>query len=161
MDTPLTVPDAVDAQDAPYDADFYAWTIRQAALLRAGKLAEADIEHIAEEIEDLGKANKTALSSQIRRILVHFMKLEASPATAPRAGWRGTVANARAEIEALLDDSPSLRRELGGLTAREIPRARRVAETELLEYGEPIGKLANLNYTADQVVGTWMPGEQR
>src|SRR4051794_20497343 len=37
-----------------YDRDFYAWTLEQAALLRAGDLNAADIEHIAEEIESLG-----------------------------------------------------------------------------------------------------------
>ena len=30
-----------------YDTDFYAWANEQAALLRSGKLHEADIEHIA------------------------------------------------------------------------------------------------------------------
>lgn len=37
--------------DSLYDRDFYAWANEQAALLRAGKLDAADIEHIAEEIE--------------------------------------------------------------------------------------------------------------
>jgi Domain of unknown function DUF29 len=35
-----------------YDEDFYAWANEQAALLRAGRLAEADIAHIAEEQRD-------------------------------------------------------------------------------------------------------------
>ena len=34
-----------------YDTDFYAWANEQAALLRSGRLAEADIANIAEEIE--------------------------------------------------------------------------------------------------------------
>jgi Domain of unknown function DUF29 len=42
-----------------YDEDFYAWTQQQAALLRrlppAGN--ELDLEHIAEEIEDLGRGS--------------------------------------------------------------------------------------------------------
>lgn len=38
-----------------YETDFYGWTRQQAALLRAGKLAQSDIGHIAEEIEDMGK----------------------------------------------------------------------------------------------------------
>jgi hypothetical protein len=44
--------------NALYNQDFYAWANEQAGLLRAGKLAEADIEHIAEEIESLGKTEK-------------------------------------------------------------------------------------------------------
>ena len=38
-----------------YESDFYAWANQQAALLRAGKLSSADIAHIAEEIESIGK----------------------------------------------------------------------------------------------------------
>ena len=45
-----------------YETDFYAWANEQASLLRSGKLAEADIAHIAEEIESMGK-RKSASSS--------------------------------------------------------------------------------------------------
>lgn len=41
------------SEASTYNGDFHAWTAEQAALLRAGRLAEADI---AEEIEDLGRA---------------------------------------------------------------------------------------------------------
>jgi hypothetical protein len=44
-----------------YDEDFYAWANEQAGLLRAGRLAEADIGHIAEEIESMGKGEKREL----------------------------------------------------------------------------------------------------
>ena len=39
-----------------YDTDFYAWTQTQAAALRAKDLAALDLEHLAEEIADLGQA---------------------------------------------------------------------------------------------------------
>ena len=39
-----------------YETDFYAWANEQASLLRAGKLSGADIQHIAEEIESMGKS---------------------------------------------------------------------------------------------------------
>lgn len=41
-----------------YVTDFFAWANEQAALLRAGKLSTADIEHIAEEIESMGKTEQ-------------------------------------------------------------------------------------------------------
>ena len=41
---------------AAYDTDFDAWANEQAALVRSGRLAEADIAHIAEEIETMGRA---------------------------------------------------------------------------------------------------------
>ncbi|WP_442753649.1 DUF29 domain-containing protein [Methylocystis sp. JAN1] len=47
-----------------YDDDFYAWANEQAALLRAGKFSGADIEHIAEEIESMGKTEKRELAAR-------------------------------------------------------------------------------------------------
>ncbi|MGB7087135.1 MAG: DUF29 family protein [Phormidesmis sp.] len=38
-----------------YLIDFNAWTDQTAQLLRAGRWAEIDIEHLIGEIEDLGK----------------------------------------------------------------------------------------------------------
>ena len=96
------------ASDATYDTDFCAWAAAQAELLRAGRLDEADIARIAEEIEDLGKRDRRELASRIQTVIEHLMKLAASPATEPRAGWEATIARERVEIGRLLEDSPSL-----------------------------------------------------
>jgi hypothetical protein len=48
-----------------YDRDFHAWATEQAALLRAGALSSADIEHIAEEIESMGRTDKRELISRL------------------------------------------------------------------------------------------------
>jgi hypothetical protein len=39
-----------------YETDIVAWANEQAALLRAGKLSQLDIEHIADEVEDVGRS---------------------------------------------------------------------------------------------------------
>ena len=38
-----------------YEADFYQWSLEQARLLRSGDWKAVDVEHLAEEIEDMGK----------------------------------------------------------------------------------------------------------
>ena len=48
-----------------YDQDFYAWANEQAGLLRDGRFSEADMEHIAEEIESMGKTEKRELVSRL------------------------------------------------------------------------------------------------
>ncbi len=40
---------------ADYEHDVIAWANEQARLLRSGQFAALDIEHLAEEIEDVGK----------------------------------------------------------------------------------------------------------
>ncbi|HUC70759.1 MAG TPA: DUF29 domain-containing protein, partial [Stellaceae bacterium] len=70
-----------------YDSDFVLWTEEQAAALRRAKDSNLplDWENLAEEIESMGASQRTQLNSQIRRILRHLFKLEASPAIDPRA----------------------------------------------------------------------------
>jgi hypothetical protein len=46
-----------------YERDFFAWAGEQAALLRSGRLNDADILNIAEEIESMGRSEKRELVS--------------------------------------------------------------------------------------------------
>jgi hypothetical protein len=57
-----------------YDRDFYAWANEQARLLRDGNLTQADIAHIAEEIESMGKSEKRVLVSRLEVLLTHLHK---------------------------------------------------------------------------------------
>ena len=81
-----------------YETDFYTWTQTQAEALRAKDWAALDLEHLAEEIEDVGNSVRFALESQLVRLLLHLLKVAYDPAARPRRGWRVTVANAREEI---------------------------------------------------------------
>src|SRR5579864_8782072 len=62
-----------------YNRDFYAWSRQQAELLRAGKLAQADIEHIAEEIDSMGRTEKRELISRLSVLLLHLLKWRYQP----------------------------------------------------------------------------------
>jgi hypothetical protein len=61
-------------RSALYDRDFYAWANEQATLLREGKLEQADLESIAEEIESMGKTEKRELISQLTVLLLQLLK---------------------------------------------------------------------------------------
>src|SRR5229473_6743565 len=125
--------------DELYEQDFFLWAKEQAAALRLAKNSNLplDWENLAEEIESLGKSDRRELKSQIRRILRHLLKLEASPAMEPRAGWRSTILDARTEIDDVLRDSPSLRREIDGLVAEQLTAATELAAADLSQHGEP------------------------
>lgn len=146
-----------------YDRDFALWTEEQAAALRAAKDSNLplDWENLAEEIESLGKSQRAELNSQIRRILRHLLKIEVSPAADPRAGWRATIRDARAEIEELLEMSPSLRREIEGVVRKQGAAAAKLAADDLEGYGEPVTSIKTRldagGFTAEQVLGDWFP----
>ena len=105
-----------------YDRDFFLWTQEQAAALRRAKASNLplDWEHLAEEIESLGKSDRREPASQITRIPRHLLKLTISPAAEPRAGWRASLNEARSQIDLLLEDSPSLRREVDSLIQKQV-----------------------------------------
>jgi len=91
-----------------YDEDFYAWSNEQAALLRAGRLAQADIAHIAEEIESMGRTEKRELVSRLTVLLMHLLKWRFQPEKRS-ASWEATVQVQRNRLADHLDDNPSLK----------------------------------------------------
>jgi hypothetical protein len=93
-----------------YEHDFYAWSTEQAALLRAGKLAEADIEHIAEEIDSIGRSEKRELVNRLT-VLLHLLKWQFQPALRGNS-WRLSIEEQRYRLEDHLNDNPILRSQL-------------------------------------------------
>jgi Domain of unknown function DUF29 len=146
-----------------YDRDFLLWTEEQAAALRCVKDSNLplDWENLAEEIDSLGKSLRRELRSQLRRILPHLFKLAASPAAPPRLGWQATIRAARSELEHLLDESPSLKRDIDALVAKLLPIAAELAAGDLVRHGEPAdavwARLAQGGFTAAQVLEGWLP----
>ncbi|ARN81337.1 DUF29 domain-containing protein [Methylocystis bryophila] len=114
---------------SPYEKDFYAWAHEQAALLRGGRLAEADIEHIAEEIESMGKAEKRELVARLTVLLLHLLKWRCQP-NLQGASWRATIDVQRLDIADLLEDNPSLKSLLPEVVARAYRKATKEAERE-------------------------------
>jgi predicted nucleic acid-binding Zn-ribbon protein len=94
-----------------YERDFYAWANQQAALLRAGRLAEADIENIAEEIESMGRSEKRELVSRLTILLQHLLKWQFQPGRRS-VSWRLSIENTRLQLEDHLKDNPSLKSQL-------------------------------------------------
>jgi predicted nucleic acid-binding Zn-ribbon protein len=107
---------------ALYDRDFYAWTQQVSGLLRKGCFAEADIEHIAQEIEDIGKERQHALKSHTRRLVMHLLKWEAQPAKRTRS-WRASMSEARTEIADVLEENPSLKSLTAAMPVKVYERA--------------------------------------
>lgn len=102
----------IDEQEgeAAHDRDFALWALRQARLLEEGRFAQLDLANLVEEVEDLGKARKYELKNRLETLIEHLLKLQYGRISYPRRGWRKTILNSRHEIDALLEESPSLHR---------------------------------------------------
>jgi hypothetical protein len=94
-----------------YDIDIAAWAQEQARLLRARRFDVLDIEHIAEEIEDVGKSEQRELASRLAVLLAHLLKWQYQPKRRDN-GWRRTIIAQRKEIAYHLEEAPSLKGKL-------------------------------------------------
>ena len=145
-----------------YEDDFFAWTQLQAKELRRFARTRPnlplDLNHIAEEIADLGRSLRDSLRSWTRHIVEHLLLLEYSPAQESRRGWTAEIVNLRSEIEDRL--TPRLHRDLKRRLPLLYERARRDLRRKLEPYGE--GHVADrfpehCPYTLDQVLGDFWP----
>jgi len=105
----------MDRASIGYDEDFYAWTQDQAAELRragAERLnAPIDWANVAEEIESMGRSQKSEIDSRLSVLLVHLLKWLCCPDLRERCerGWRLTIREQRKRLLRDIKDSPSLR----------------------------------------------------
>jgi non-ribosomal peptide synthetase component F len=140
-----------------YEEDFYLWVGRQADLLRKGRFRDLDLAHLIEEVEDLGANRRNAVTSRVREIILHLLKLEHSPAAEPRRGWYDSVGKHRDDLE--LEITPSLRRHVAAELDSIFQKARRRAVDDLAQDRVKADQLPmTCPYTFDQIVGpVWRP----
>jgi hypothetical protein len=91
-----------------YDKDVILWSEQQARLLRAGRFAELDIEHLADEIEDVGKSEKRELASRMAVLLAHLLKWNRQPKMRSNS-WRSTIVVQRKRVALAIKATPSLK----------------------------------------------------
>lgn len=91
-----------------YETDFYSWTQQQAQLLRCKQTEQIDWNHLAEEIEDMGRSEKRELGSRLEILIMHLLKWQFQPNLRSRS-WKLTIKEQRLRLEKLLEESPSLK----------------------------------------------------
>ena len=125
--------------ETAYETDIVAWANEQSRLIRAGRLDLLDLEHIAEEIEDVGKSERREIVSRMAVLLAHLLKWQYQPERRGNS-WRRTILAQRKELMADLKRTPSLRNILDDPEWGEIIWAKAFAqaaeETGLEEFPE-------------------------
>lgn len=119
----------IDPADNLYEKDGYAWSKREAELLRQRRFAEIDWEHVIEEIESVGHSQWRELKSNYRLIILHLLKWQYQPERRSRS-WTDTIRTQRNNVESNEDDSASLAAEAEDIVAKAYGLARRQAARE-------------------------------
>lgn len=92
-----------------YEKDFYAWTQEQVKLLKDNSLNKLDIQHLIEEVADMGKHEKRELSNRLTVLLSHLLKWKCQPNYINKKSWLYTIKEQRKQIKYHLEDNPSLK----------------------------------------------------
>jgi hypothetical protein len=146
-----------------YKRDFYAWARHQAEALRDFQATRPnlplDLEHLIEEVDALADTKLGAVKSQLSRIMVHYLKLEFSPAAPARRKWEVSIVDAQNEVDN--DITSSILHEAEQALDRVYKSARRLAAAELRAHDEPEAAASlpeTCPYTLDQLLDeTWRP----
>jgi hypothetical protein len=119
-----------------YEKDFYAWTQETAALIAAGKWHEIDQGRLADEVGGLGREDQREMARRVQRILTELLVWWAMPGER-RGNWAVTISEQRAALEAIVEDSPSLKAQLEEVMAKEYRWARSKAQDQTTGYRFP------------------------
>jgi len=142
-----------------HERDFAAWAAEQGRALRDGEYDSVDWTNVIEEIEALGRGERSALRSAIGLILEHRIKLDHGLNDEPKRGWQRTIRVQRIHARKRLKENPSLKPEVRALIDEEYPDARDVAlasfelheEARLAHYRTAIPETCP--YTESDVLG--------
>jgi hypothetical protein len=91
-----------------YEHDFHDWAQEQADALRRRDTNALDYDNLAEEIESLGRSDRTEIRSRLEILLIHLLKWRYDP-DGRCPSWRASIHEARHRIALIIEDSPSLR----------------------------------------------------
>jgi len=120
-----------------YQTDYSAWADRHAELLRAGRFDELDIEHLLEELADMGRSEREELESRLTVLLAHLLKWQYQFRTLSERwrefkgdSWRATIIEQRERIARRLRKSPGLTSRLDEILREAYEDARALASKE-------------------------------
>ena len=138
-----------------YENDFELWLSQTINQLENQQFDQLDLEHLIEELTDLGKSNKRSLESNLIILIAHLLKLNIQQ-DAPemmKSSWLDSVSEHRQRVLYDLEEIPSLKSHLETAIAKVYPSSRKLAIKEgkrakfgvrvPLEKEYPLGRVIN------------------
>ncbi len=138
-----------------YETDFNLWIEQTINNLKNGNLEALDLDHLIEEISDIGRNNRREVFSRLKVLLMHLLKWKYQPENRTNS-WTNTIDEQREQLELILKDSPSLKPYLGDIFSECYEKAVRSAvnETNLPKQTFPV----DCPFTQEQVLdGDYFP----
>lgn len=122
-----------------YEHDFQRWLEQTVGQLKNREFEALDVEHLIEELVDLGKSEKNALKGNLMILLAHLLRLKGQQDVpdSMKGSWYSSVIEHRQRVLNNLADTPSLKRFLGEAIGRAYPEGRKLAieQGKLAQFG--------------------------
>jgi hypothetical protein len=112
-----------------YEDDLFTWVEEQVALLRAGRIADIDVDNIAEELRSVGASERSRLDSILRVLVMHMLKWDQQPEFRTPS-WVYSISEQRRRYERLMRRNPGLKPSRDEALADIFPIARNWAAAE-------------------------------
>jgi hypothetical protein len=120
-----------------YERDFDVWIQQHIALLKQGRVNEIDVEHLIEELEDMGKSNSRELESRLIVLIAHLLKWQFQLKKLTKrwkefrgSSWQHTIIEQRLQIHKQLKNVPSLKTRIQNAIIESYPYAIEIAVDE-------------------------------
>lgn len=94
-----------------YGSDFSLWLNENINALQKRDLNKMDINNIIEELRGMGISQKNELKSRLIVLMSHILKWIYQPSYR-NPHWVGTIKEQRCHIRMVLEESPSLKKEI-------------------------------------------------
>lgn len=91
-----------------YEQDIAAWANEQAGLIHGDRFELLDLEHIAEEIENVSKSEQDELVSRMAMLLARLLKWGYQPERR-NSNWKAAIHNQHRAIKRHVIRTPSLK----------------------------------------------------
>ena len=96
------------SQENLCEQDYLCWLEQQVQVLTTGNWEKLDTAHLLEELEVMSRSEHRQLQNPLIVLIFHLLKWQFQPNLQSNS-WRLTIVEQCAQIEGLLEDSPSLK----------------------------------------------------
>lgn len=113
---------ALDKQSL-YDRDILLWVEDTVTKLRTRDFENLDLDNLIEEVDSLGKSQRHAMRSLLRRLIEHLLKRCYVPLLECYGSGQREIRAFRNEIKDILEDAPSLKNFIADILPQVYARA--------------------------------------
>ncbi|VXD12772.1 DUF29 domain-containing protein [Planktothrix paucivesiculata] len=128
MTTQLPITESQQTSDL-YEEDYHLWLMNTIHQLQHGKLAKVDMVNLIEELEAMGRSQKSAIESNLRILLMHLLKYKYQSDKRTNS-WLFTIREHRKRLRNDFKNSPSLKRYFLEVFPESYQDARELAADE-------------------------------